>query len=80
MNSCGDGVLHPPAPVSVHGDRRERYTAYQYRESILVATKRMVNKDLRVFFWITLKFGKKTLRIGVPELVNAHPICPKFFK
>ena len=35
MNSCGDGVLHPPAPVSVHGDWRERYTAYQYRESVL---------------------------------------------
>ena len=25
------------------------------------ATKRAVSKDLRVFFWITLKFGKKRL-------------------
>ena len=44
------------------------------------ATKHAVSKDLRMFFGITLKFGKKMLRISVPKIVNALPICPKFFK
>ena len=42
--------------------------------------KHAISKDIRVFFRITLKFGKKMLRIGVPKVVNTHPIRPEIFK
>jgi len=50
------------------------------KDPFYLTTKRTVRKDLRVFLQIKLKLSKKTFRISVPKLVNAHPLRPKFFK
>ena len=64
-------TLRPRAPVSVRGVQREHYTAYRCRGVILF---REVNENLRVLLRIALKLSKKTLRIGVPMLINPLPI------
>ena len=43
-------------------------------------TKPAVSKDPRVFRRITLKIGKKTLRLFVPVIIHTRPIRPKCFK